>query len=214
MAELEEIVLPEDMAPEEKESVLNYIQNGLPGIANAKSSDIFMWFELYMSGKTYSEIATVTNSKKDLVLYVAHKSKWFDQRMEHYSDLVGNIAKKLTHVKLSSANTMVNVVTALGKYYDKKFNKYLSQKDENVIDTLDTKLFTQYLKSMDALDKIVTDKKPKDPAGAEESGPLVNINMLGGATVEKTDTKTIEITDENAGEFLKQLANAKKTQSK
>ena len=199
----------EDMSEEEKTSLQDFVKNGCPGLLKTTESNIFSWFELYMAGKTYSEISTLTHSKRDLILYMSNKSGWYEKRMTYYEDLVYNMTKKMSQVKLDSMNTVSTAITALGRYYGDKFNKYLSSKDSKIIEDIDTKMLSQYYKSMEALEKIMGNagKKPG------ESTPLVNVNMNGG-TIERTGENSVEITDESASSILEALVKYKKSQNK
>ena len=197
------------MSEEEKTSLQDFVKNGCPGLLKTTESNIFSWFELYMAGKTYSEISTLTHSKRDLILYMSNKSGWYEKRMTYYEDLVYNMTKKMSQVKLDSMNTVSTAITALGRYYGDKFNKYLSSKDSKIIEDIDTKMLSQYYKSMEALEKIMGNagKKPG------ESTPLVNVNMNGG-TIERTGENSVEITDESASSILEALVKYKKSQNK
>jgi hypothetical protein len=210
MGSLELADMPQDMTKDEKESVQDFIANGCPGLLRVQQSDIFKWFELYMAGKTYAEIATITKSKKDLIMYLAYKSAWMDKRLNHYSDISLNILDKIKQSRLDSANKLVTVIAALGKYCEQEYNRYLSTNDRSIIENLDTKIVAQYFKAQEQLDKI---------ASAEEGGkdkppqsPLVNINMGSSATIKEVGEKTLEITDKTAGDLLKSLASLKKAQ--
>lgn len=212
MGRLEEIK-PEDMTEEEIGQLTLYVKNGLPGIQRVQESDIFQWFELYMAGKTYDEIARATGAQKDKVLYISHKQEWHDKRMQHYNDLLNNITGKLTHTKLGSINTMATIIAALNKFYGNKFNKYLKNNDESIIENLDTKLLTQYYKSMDTIEKLASDGRSKNPNSPDNGGnPLIHMN-IGNATIQQNEGEPLEITEENAGDILKSLAGSKKKQN-
>ena len=111
-----------------------------------------------------------------------------------------------------STNTLLVAITAEGKYLENEYNRYLTTNDKSIIERLDTRKTGVYLKYVDALENIM---KPDD--GPDKDGklkqPLVNINMAMGAkaTVQQTDAKTLEITDETAGELVKALAGMKKS---
>lgn len=197
------IPLSEDMSAEEKKSLTNYLNNGCPGLLKVKESDIFKWFGLYMGGKTYEEIASITKARKDLILYMSHKSKWHEKRLKHYEELTQNLLEKIGNSKLDSTNTIVTMIAALNKYYGDKFNKFLAQNDKGIIEGLDTKLLSQYYKSMEALEKLMSD--PKDP-----KDPKVTVNMLNGV-VKQTDEDNLEISDKDASDLLKMLAAYKKS---
>lgn len=203
----------EDLSEEEQISLQNYISNGCPGLTKIDDTKVFQWFELYMAGKGYSEIATITKDKKDLIMYISYKSKWHEKRMQYYSDMALNLTTKLKRVKLESANTVANAITALGKYYNDQFNKYLLTNDQNVISNMDTKTLAQFYKSIEVLDKII------NPSAAGDSSqsplPSVNINVGSSAKVEQKDDQTIEITtDEAAGDLIKALAKYQRVKDK
>ena len=114
MGSLEVSDAPQDMTKEEKEAVQEFAANGCPGIGQVRDSDHFKWFDLYMSGKTYAEIATITKCKKDLIMFIAYKSKWMDKKLNHYNDISLNLLEKVKQVKVDSANNLVTIIKALG----------------------------------------------------------------------------------------------------
>jgi len=194
-----------DFNEEEIEAIQKYIKNGKLGLSKIKDSDISQWFELYMSGKTYSEIKTISKCDKDILLFFAAKSKWYDKKMEYCNDIIENTKDKITRAKLDGVNTVSSILSALSIYYSKKVNKYISTKDDTIIEEMDSKMLTQYYKAMETIDKLVN--TPPDKSGKT---PTVNINVGSGASVEQLDDETIDITDDTAGDFLKFLSNKKK----
>lgn len=214
MGSLERLELPQDMTKEEKEVVQEFIANGCPGLLRVQDGDIFKYFQLYMSGKTYAEIATITKSNKDLIMYLAYKSRWMEHRFKHYENISLNILDKVKQVKLDSANNLVTIIKALGKYCEQKYNAYLSTNDNSTIEKLDKAIVTQYYKSIELLDKILSEEGGDE--NTKPKGPFVNINMGMGAnaTVKQVDANTIEVTDETAGELMKSLAGMKKQAEK
>lgn len=213
MGSLELSSLPQDMTKEEKESLQDFILNGCPGLLRVQQSDIFNYFQLYMSGKTYAEIATIAKAPKDLVMYLSYKSNWLEHRFKHYENISLNILEKIKHVKLDSTNTLVTVIKAYGKYIEAKSNKYLSTNDASVIEGIDSKILSTYYKSLDSLEKILGGD-PQDPENPK--APMVSINMGMGAaaSIKQVDSKTLEITDETAGDLIKALASMKKETEK
>lgn len=190
---------PEDMSPEEKQYLEKFIVNGCPGVVQTTEGNILQWFRLYMSGKTYFEISKITNKKIDLILYVSHKSKWNEKKMEHYQILLTNITNKAAQVKLDSANTVAGMIASLNKYYSDKFNKYLLNNDDSIIEDIDTKLLSQYYKSMESLDKMLT---PQDK------------NPLGDSS-NTIDAESIKVTTpEEVGKALTLLAKIKRDNEK
>lgn len=203
-------LMPQDMTKEEKEVVQQFVANGCPGLLKIGQSDVFKWFELYMSGKTYAEIATITKAKKDVIMYVSYKSTWMDKKFKHYEDISLNILEKIKQVKLDSANNLVTIIKALGKYCDQKYNRFLATNDPNTIENMDNKIVTQYFKAMETLDKLMNPEEDPDIKKNASQSPIVNINMGPSATIKQVDPSAIEITDETAGDLLKTLASMKK----
>jgi hypothetical protein len=213
MGSLEVTDLPQDMTKEEKEVVLAFINHGCPGLLRVQQSDIFKYFELYMSGKTYAEIAVITKAPKDLIMYLAYKSKWLDHRFKHYENISLNILDKVQQVKLDTANNLVTIIKALGKYCEMKYNKFLTTNDVNMIESIDNKIVAQYYKSIELLEKVLNAEEDADP-NKKPKQPLVNINVGMGARVAEQVSgggqQTLEITDATSGDFLKALADMKK----
>lgn len=211
MESLELSNLPQDMTVEEKKVLQEFISNGCPGLLRVQQSDIFKWFELYMAGKTYAEIATITKSKKDLIMYISHKSTWMDKRLKHYEDISLSILDKVKKAKLENANTLITMMNALGKYFSSKYDRFLSTGDQSIIEGIDTKMSSQYFKAIELLSKLMNPDDDPDTKKNIAQSPLVNINMgNSSATIKQVDNQTLEITDETAGEILKGLAGLKK----
>jgi len=169
-----------------------------------------------MSGKTYTEIAKITNTKKDVILYVSDKGSWHDKRMQYYSDLSDNMLQKCNDSKIETLNTVTTMVSALNKYFGGKFDKFLKTKDESIIEELDTKLLAQYYKATEAVDKIIGGSVGANAGENDGKKPLVNINLTGGHKVTQTDENTIEVESEESvdektvGEILSGLSKIKK----
>lgn len=201
----------EDLSEEEQVALQSYISNGCPGLTKIDDTKVFKWFELYMAGKSYSEIAAITKEKKDLIVYIAHRGKWHEKHMQYYADIANNLTNKLKKVRLESANTVATAITALGKYYGDQFNKYLLTNDGSIIANMDTKTLAQYYKSIEVLDKMMSPSS----GGEGSSSPSVNINVGSNAKIEQKDDKTVEITtDEAAGDLIKALAKYQRIKEK
>lgn len=209
------ILFPEDLNSAEQNSLTSYIQNGCPGLSKIDDVKVFRWFELYMSGKSYHEISVLTKDKKDLIVYIAYKAKWHEKRMEYYKDLTTNYTAKLKHVKLDSANTVINAITALGKYYNDQFNKFLISDDKNIINNLDTKMLGQYYKSLEVLEKIINPNGRADDDHGDNSGkkPVVNINVNNAQISQDGDTIDIQADTQSNTDAQKAASNLLKAMS-
>jgi hypothetical protein len=196
-----------DFTDEEVKRINTYVTNGCVGLETLVKDDhkVNNLFALYMSGKTYTEVSKISRVKKDMVLYMAAKMKWYEKRMEYLNDIQSNITKKITETKTESLNFIASLISMHHKYYGDAINQYLRTGDRDIIDGLDLKQLTQYFKSIEILEKIL------NPANVNRGGgsnTTVNINTPGGK-VEQVDDKTIEITPGNAGDALRALAKLK-----
>ena len=209
-----------DFSTEELESLKDYRKNNMPGLTRMTESDASQYFELYMAGKTYSEIAKITSTKKDLILYVSDRCNWHNKKMQYYSDLSDNMLQKCNESKIETLNTVTTMVTALNRYFGDKFDRFLKDKDVTIIENIDTKLLAQYYKATEAMDKILggsVGNGDSDPKSRQN--PLVNVNVNGGARVTQTDENTLEIDitesekEKAVGEILAGLSKIKKIRS-
>ncbi len=201
--------LPHDMTKEEKEKVLEFIQNGVPGLLRVQHSDMYMMFQLYMSGKTYSEIATISKINKTLIMYLAYKSNWMDLRFKHYEDISLNILDKTQKAKLDIVNDLIVSINATGKYLRDEYNRYLSTNDKSIIERLDQTIVTGHRNNIKALKEVLTEEESTDP-NKKPKGPLVNINVGMGAQIQQGTEKPLEISDATTGDLIKALASMKK----
>jgi hypothetical protein len=196
-----------DFTDGEVERINTYVSNGCVGLEGLVKDEhkVNNLFALYMSGKTYTEISKISRVKKDMVLYMAAKMKWYEKRMEYLDDIQNNITKKLTETRMESMNFISSLISMHHKYYGDAINQYLRTGDRDIIDGLDLKQLTQYFKSIEMLEKVLNPSNVNRGGG---SNTTVNINTPGGK-VEQVDEKTIEITPGNAGDALRALAKLK-----
>lgn len=198
-----------DLTEEELNSLEDWVANGKPGVHGLNETQVFQWFELYMAGKSYSEIAKISRSKKDLILFVSKRQDWFARKNEYYKDISSNMLQKYTEAKMETMNTMTTMVSAMNKYFGKKFDKYLKDNDEKIIEAIDSKMLAQYHKIAESLDKIVAEITGVRDSEGKEKSPLVNINVNSGS-VKQTDNNTLEIESESEAEVKDILASLSK----
>lgn len=210
MGSLELTDLPQDMTKDEKVLVLEFIQNGCPGIMKVQHEDSYRFFELYMSGKTYAEIAVITKVSKTLIMFLSYKMRWMEHRFKHYEGISLNLLDKIQKAKLDIANNLLTTIAATGKYLENEYNRYLRTNDKSIIESLDQKIVSSYQKSVDSLKRVLEEESNDDP-NKKPKQPLVNINVGMGAKATLTEPNKLEITDATAGELLTALAGIKKS---
>jgi hypothetical protein len=206
-----------DFTSEEVRSLQEWKDNNKPGLHSLTQDKSFQWFRLYMSGKSYSEIAKMTNSKKDLILFVSERSNWVQLKMDHYADISSTMVKKYQETKLESLKTMTTMVNALNKYFGDKFDKYLKTNDDSILENIDSKMLAQYQKASEGIDKIMAEiTGDPDKGSGNSKTPTININMGNNSTIKQTDENTIDIEsneDKEAAEILASLSKLKKIRS-
>lgn len=201
------VITRDDLNEEETSSLENYIKNGCPGLTSLEDTQVFKWFELYMSGKSYSEIASITKSKKDLIVYVSYKSRWLEKRNEYYSSIAQSMTTKITNIRTESINTVATIVSSLNKYFGKKFDQYLATNDDTIIENIDSKVLEKYYKSLEILEKVVN---PTSKDVSKSTTP-VNINIGSNASLQQSDDSSVNISiEEDPSKLLKKLAEQKK----
>jgi hypothetical protein len=195
-----------DFTDDEVEKVNTYVSNGSIGLETIVKDEHKMnsLFGLYMAGKTYEEISKISRVKKDIVLYLSAKMRWYEKRMEYLEDIQRQMTKKLSYTRIESLNFISDLINCHHKYYGDEINRYLQTNDRTIIENLDLKSLTQYFKSIEILEKILN---PTNVTKGGGSGTTININAIG-SKIDATDD-SIQITPSNTGDILKALANLK-----
>lgn len=196
-----------DFSSEEVDKVNEFVKNGCHGLENLVKQEhkINSMFSLYMSGKNYTEISQITKVKKNLVLYMSAKMRWYDKRMEYLNEIQTKMTKKLKDTRVESLNFISDLISMHHKYYGDEIDKYLATGDKTIVENMDLKALSQYFKSIEILEKIM------NPANVNKGngGVNVNVNTTGDSKIQQVDNNTIEITSGNAGNLLKALAELK-----
>lgn len=202
-----------DFTEDEANKVNTFVQNGCQGldVLVADEHKINNMFSLYMSGKNYTEISKITKTKKNLVLYMSAKMNWYEKKMEHINDIQKSMTSKLSNTKTRSLNFIADLINVHHKYYGEKMDEYLRTNDRTIIENLDLKQLSQYFKSIEILEKLLSPANIRNNTG---NGTTVNVNAPDGAQVKQLDDKTLEITPGSTGNILEELAKLKDEQKK
>jgi len=202
-----------DFTDEEVKKINTFVDNGCVGLESLVKDEhkVNGLFGLYMAGKTYVEISKISRVKKDLVLYMSAKQKWYEKRMEYLSDIQKNMVKKLTDTRVESLNFIANLISVHHKYYGEEMNEYLRTGDRTIIENLDLKQLSQYFKSIELLEKILNPTNVKTGSGSNMN---VNVNASDGATLTQINENTLEIKPGNTGTILEALVKHKEEKEK
>ncbi len=200
-----------DFTADDLLAIQKYKDTGLRNILKYQEVDVFNFFELYMSGKTYTEIAKISKAPHQVILYLSDKLRWYEKRTQYYEELSRHIINKQQQTQLTNMNTMNTIQQALAKFYSDQFNKYLATGDKRFIERIDTKLVTQYYKAIELTQKLFTQSlnNGKTSKGNQINHPLVNINVgtKGEASIE-TEGQTVDIDEDNIEDVIAGLLNS------
>jgi hypothetical protein len=197
-----------DFTEKDTEDLVEFKAKGCPGLTKVKETDIFQWFSLYMSDKTYLEIAQITKSSKNLILYHSDKLGWYDEKMAYYKDMLAKQASKIVATKMKSVDFVTNLLTCWNKRWSDMLNRAIANNNFDEMENIDPKVLAQFFKAIEMLDKLVSPNVSKHLTGA---GPTFNINVDGTSQIKKVDNNTIEINSEGAvGKILQELAEIKR----
>lgn len=196
-----------DMSPDQDEVLTAYIEAGLPSISKVTESDVFQWFNLYMSGRNYTEISSQCNTELCKVLYIANKYKWYEKKSKHYELIMDKVDQKLSTIKGESISFLVDMMSFVHKFYGQDITEYLKTNDREAAKRIDFKNIDKYFKTIDALSKMLEnpDKLIRDAKSAQN--PSVNVNFnVGDAKISKGSDGSVLI-ESNP---LKQIAELKR----
>lgn len=202
--------ISEDMTEDEKNSIEEFRSNGSPGLAKIEDTDVVQFFNLYIAGNTYGEIAEITKKNKSIILFISQRNKWHIRKMDYLNDLTMHLADKSRQAKLESANTLSLATNAFSKYLSEELQRYIKTGDKTIMENLDSKVFANFLKSIDTLDKLLGNK-----AGGGAGLPKIDINVAGTNHKVQEKGEGVEITTTTeSGDTLSLLANYKKSQDR
>lgn len=186
-----------------------YIEDGLPNISSVDSAQLTRIFDLYLSGKTYTQISNMCRVKKSIILYFSQKFKWFETRKEYLADLESSIKARVMESRIVNQDFLLSLTLFYQKRIGSNINQYMATGNANFAEAIDQKEIERYLKIVDTLHKISSDPN-RDPKA------LIGLNITDGATITRKGDNQIEISPKNQaiGDMLKQLADMKRDQEK
>lgn len=204
-------ILQQDFTMKDLALIEKFKEDGMLGLHTLKDTDCERCMGLYMDGKTYRQIAQVTKINKSVILFLAHKFKWFELRRDYLEELQVTLKDKVLESKLQSQEFLLELVLAYQKKVSRNVHQYLRTDDSNFFDKIDPKDINTVLKVMELLHKFSAENfgNPNDKA-------LVGLNGLGeGMTITKTGSNSVEITPKSPfSSKLKEFADLKRQQEK
>ena len=207
---MSEVEVVTDMTPDELSILREYKEAGLPGVARITQENIFEWFQLYMSGRTYSEISSKCDAPIERVLFIADRNKWFEKKHKHFENIMNRISSRLDQSKLEGIAFMFDLMSFVHKHHGSQIEEYLRTGDPKIAANINMKSLDKYFKTIEALNKLLANP---DEAVRQRQAMGININIGPHATIEKKDG-TIEISANPTLAELAQLKRQKEQQKK
>lgn len=196
-----------DLTEKEKGSLSMYIKEGLQGLVKIDESNTMQWFNLYMSGSSYKEIADTTQADKNMIMYISQRNGWHNKKMDYLNDVTSNFVMKTKQAKLEGANTVLLANMALGKYLSEEFQEFIKTGDKKIMERFDQKNFQNFLKAIESLDKILG-------RSTSSEGSNININISSDRKTDEKSNNDVEISAKtDNGETLALLAKYKKSKN-
>ena len=199
-----------DITPKELQKVVEFKESGMPGLASVASNEVALTkaLELYMNGKTYTEISKIVGIKKDIILYLAHKFDWYGTKSEQLAILDANIKDRILQANLVNQDFVLQIQQFFLKKIGSKITRYLATSDEEIANSIDGKDLDRYQKYVELLDKLTTEK----PSTLRQ--PTVGLNLGDGVTVRKVGENEVTITPKQKthADMLKEFADMKRAE--
>ena len=202
-----------DFTMKDLETIEKFKEDGLIGLHTLVESDMERMMNLYMDGKTYRQIASLTKKPKAVVLFLANKFSWFELRKEYLDELSATLKDKVMESKLQSQEFLLHLVLAYQKKIGKNIDQYLRTDNTEFADRVDAKDLTALLKVMELLHRL----NNENIGNPNNDKSLVALNGMGdGVTITKTGANSVEITPKASpvGSRLRQFADLKREQEK
>lgn len=201
-----------DFSQKDLEVIKAYEEAGLPAVATVDDKKMASMLEMYLSGKTYRQIATTMQIKKEIVLYMSYKFKWFDLRNEYLVDLESSMRGRVLEAKIVNQDFLLQLQAMWQKKIGSKISKYLATDNEEFANEIDLKEVDKYLKTVELLQKLAAEGK----APSDSNRPMVGVNAGDGVTIVRKGDNEIEITPKSKaiGDALKMFADSRREEEK
>lgn len=209
-SKLPEIVVEDttDLTEQDRTRIEAYKEAGLPGLTALEETKLARIMDLYLSGKTYRQIATTMQLKKDMILYLSDRFNWFLMRKEYLEDLEKSIRARLVEAKVVNQDFLLQLIHMWQKKIGNNIDQYFITGNVDHANNIDLKEIASYMKAVEMVHKL----------GQKDGGstPAVGLNLGDGVTVERKGDGTVEITPKSAkiGEALKAFADMRRVEEK
>lgn len=203
-----------DFTQKDLEVIQKYQDDGLPGIGAVDDVVMARTLDLYLSGKTYRQIAMTLKFQKQVILYLSYKFNWFELRREYLEDLEENIRARVLEAKIVNQDFLLQLQQMWQKKIGSNITKYLQTDNPDFANAIDLKEVDKYLKTVEMMHKL---SGKSDTPPSDSTRPMVGLNAgPEGVTIVKTGENSMEITPKSKaiGDALKQLADFRREDEK
>jgi len=200
-----------DFTEKDLEKLKAYEEAGMPGLGSVSDSQFVKMMQLYMAGKTYTQISSIMRMKKELVLVHSQKFKWFEAKHEILYEQEQSLKSRLIEASVTGQDFILQIKQLLEKKISHNIFKYLETEDESYANKINPKEIERYLKIVETLQGFLSEPgKPRQPASP------IGLNLGEGMTLNKLGDGSIEITPKakTIGDVLKQYADFKRQTEK
>lgn len=197
-----------DLSKEDLDRVARFIERGAVGYNLSDASRIARMMDLYLSGKTYGQIARIQSLPKDLIMCYAQKLGWYNLKLDYLQEMELHLKTRVMNAKVASQDFLLQLANMYQRKIGKKMDRYLKTDDEVEADKINLKEIDKYLKLVESLHKLSSDPMPK------QANSAVGLNVGDGVTITKTGENSVEITPKSKtiGTMLEDLANKRREQ--
>lgn len=197
-----------DISPEDQEKLNKFVERGSPGADFSDEAKITTMLDLYLGGKTYSQIARITRSSKESIMLYSQKLNWYPLKVEYLQELEMHLKGRLISSKIANTDFLLQLSQMYQKKIGAKMDLYLKTNDETAADKINLKEIDKYIKIVETLHKI-SETPPKE---GSSKPPAVGINVGDGVTLTKGVDGSVEITpkQKTIGSMLEYLANQRR----
>lgn len=199
---------PLDFSPRHVAMVEKFEEAGLPGIYNISQNLVDKMEKLYVNiGYDYSDVAKMTQTRLEIVLFLAKKYNWAAARAEKIEQdqrtLDIPISSTTEYYTFKTLDRLVKVLSHAVEMRTEKAALGMVENDIRALESLTGQTLNTYKNILSLWN---TFKNPKKPGG------LVNLNLSGGAQITKDSDSSVTITPSGSEaekvyrEVLKKLA--------
>lgn len=198
-----------DLTPKELLVIEQFKENGLPGVSDVPEDKLYKMLDMYMTGSTYTQIANFLGVRRNIVIYLAHVSNWYEMKQEGLNEIQENLKNRIIEAKTRNSEFMLLLVQSWQKKMTTHLKHFLSTNDPEHMETIDLKEMAALMKAIDMVNAL--DNTGKSPKG---QAPTVGLNLGDGVDIEKTGENTVSITPKPVGSLLQQYANKRREEEK